>query len=167
MSNVLRFGDGTRRPYFASIKTNNKVRKPMAHKLVFTPDRAKIFELIFDGYNAIARPEKREEHKLNNRVLDQLEKISDLDLSVKDGKVIPGYNQEDPEAPRRRVLKPGGGFCIFEDPAFEYLKTVLGKITTAPKMSRLVEPMWDMIDAAKNGRAEDLVLEEQPQPVVQ
>lgn len=143
-----------------SLQKNRQVRgkQNMAHKLVFEPSDKKIFELIHDGYHALSRASTREEHKINNRILDKLEEISTADPEER---VVPGYRPDDAESPRRRFLKDEGGFLIFEDAQFAYLKKVLEGIQSAPALSRHVEAMWEFLDGAKSGDAKALAKAEE------
>jgi hypothetical protein len=127
----------------------------MAKKLTFNPEKpehASAFEAIFNGFHISARPSSREEHRTTAKILDALEEIS---IEFPDA-VVPGFSETDAAAPRKRVLKPEGGYVVFEEHQYTFLTKALSGITTVAVKSREIEAMWDFIDSAEEGSAKKL-----------
>lgn len=130
----------------------------MAKKLIFednAKDR-KIFKNIFETYHVTARPASREDHRVNNRILDEFERIGEVQATA-----IPGFPADDITSPRAMVLLPGRQYCVFEDHQMEFLTKALGSVMTAACKSREIESMWNFIDAAPTGSFKVLMSEEE------
>lgn len=129
----------------------------MAKKLIFEDDAKdrKIFKNIFETYHITARPASREDHRINTRILDELEKIGEIQDTA-----IPGF-PADETSPRAMVLLPGRQYCVFEDHQMEFLTKALGSVMTAACRSREIEAMWAFIDAAPTGGFKALMAEEE------
>lgn len=125
----------------------------MAYKLAFKPEDTKLFELVYEGFMRTARPSNREEHRATNAILDKLESLSSEDPSA----IIMGFDPADPLAPKVRRMKPEGGYGIFEEPQYRYLKDTLDKLSGPAPFSRMIERAHNWIDAATQGDAKTLV----------
>lgn len=138
----------------------------MARKLVFEgPKSAEMFENVFSFYHLLARPASRDDHKANNKILEALEDISEVECEpvmekgaeVLKAKAIRGFAPTDAAAPRARVLMLGRQYCVLENYEFEALTKALASIPSLPCQSREIEAMWAFLDGAEQGNSKALV----------
>lgn len=121
----------------------------MAKRIVFTSKDKSAFETLHSAYHVTAKPSTPDEHRQSNRILDALEAISDeLPEPVR------GF-ADTFDAPRRRTLKEGEQSLFLEDREFATLKKAVSSLQSLPSLSRSIEAMWNILDAAQDVNIKD------------